>query len=154
MRTTQLVKEMTNMYHTQTLNNFIDALIRENKKWDADGYHLLIDDLSNADLEDFAAHLIEDDSTRKGGWEFLFSDLYREELASTFASYILSYGDEKEELKDALLDGLKKSAIKVYRELMQKLIDNRLDIVFHEDEHERKYPSDADDWDYQERAFL
>jgi hypothetical protein len=138
------------MNSTQTLFNYVDSLIRENKTSDCDGYYLDVDDLHDSDKEDFAAHLIEFNSFNKEGWDFLLDDVYREELASTFSSYILSYGEKKEDLKDAFLNGLKQSAIKVYRNQMQNLIDDRIGDVYHEDQWEAKHPCDRDDWDYQE----
>lgn len=142
------------MKPTQSLNHFVDSIIRENKIHDRDGYKLDIDNLSNSDKEDFAAHLIEYDSFNKEGWYFLLEDVYREELASIFASYILSYGNQKEILKDGLLEGLKKSAIKAYQERMQTLINERIKYVYQDDEWERMHPSDTDDYIYRKASSL
>ena len=138
------------MNNTQTLINYVDSLIRENKVADRDGYYLDADKLHVSDREDFAAHLIEYDSCNKEGWDFLLDDEYREDLARTFSAYMLAYGSNRDELKDAFLEGMKECSTKAYQKRMQILIDQRIADVYREDEYERKHPCDADDWDYQE----
>jgi hypothetical protein len=140
---------MTDMNHTKTLFNFIHSLIRENKTATIDGYYLDVNDLHDSDKENFAAHLIEFNSFQKEGWDFLFEDSFREELASTLSDCILSYGDQRESLKDALFNGLKQSSMKFYQQKMQELIDDCLDDVYRED-MDYFNSCDQDDRDYQE----
>ncbi len=135
---------MTTYYND--LISFTDSFIRDNKKITPDGYALDVHELSDWQLEEFAAQLIEYESCEREGWEWLFDDAYREELASTFAAMILtSRRDQKEELKIALIESLKQSAVKTHKSRMQSWIDMRIGIVNREDDYERANPCDCED---------
>lgn len=128
------------------LINYVDSLIRENKTVQIDGYHLTIDSLDEYDIEEFTAHLINQDSLNYEGWDFLYYDNFGEELAKTFADYLLSYGDKKDELKNIFLGALTKSASQAMRHRMQNLIEDRLRYVEIEDMEERSDRSEPEDY--------
>jgi hypothetical protein len=145
------VKGMTSL---RNLHLYVDSLIGTNHRDTLDGWELNVNDLHTSDAEEFAGHLILDDCRKKAGWDWLLDDAFNGELAATFAEYMLAYGSKQEELKDAFLEGLKQTAIKVLKDRMQTMIDDQIGTVEAEDDYERRHPCDADDWDYQEGARL
>ncbi len=128
------------------LISFTDSFIRDNKKITPDGYAINVNEFRDWELEEFAAQLINYESCEKEGWDWLLEDAYRDELAGTFAAMILSWRKgEKEELKIALIESLKQSAIKTHKSRMQSWIDTRIGIVEREDDYERANPCDCED---------
>lgn len=132
----------------KALNQFVDNLIRENKSTTSDGYQLTVDKLHRLEKEDFAAHLIACDTTKKDGWEWLNNASVQDELSQLFAASLLSYGSKQTEIRDRFFECMRNAAVETLRGRMQDVIDERISDVFQEDQYELKHP--ADDWDYQE----
>lgn len=108
------------------LINYIDCLI----EWVGDGKKLSITDLSWGDKKHFIAHIIKFKISEGEGWDWLMDSNNREQILSKFCDYLLAFGDEeREEYLEDFVQELINSATTELNELMQHLINVRIEYI-------------------------
>lgn len=120
---------MTAKYYHKILLPYLDDLIRTNVIKKPYGYCIDIHDLSESDLQSFAAHLIQVDMESGDLWDWLYEQADKSVL-SMFSKYMLTYDQDT---LHQFMNSLSKSAINYYFYRMKELIEERLPWVQHED---------------------
>jgi len=126
---TQTVKGMTNM--NRKLTSYIDDLIRNNFTFGVDGYELDVESLGEPDIDDFMLQLHSLDDNDSRPYEFMDDD---SSITSALRKLILDDSiDERIHFGEVIKDSMRNH----YMPKMQEMINDRIDIVEHEDNEER-----------------
>ena len=130
MKTTQIVKGMTNMRPTADVSKFVRDLVSHYASYDkmSGGYSVHINDIPEFDLQELAALLISKDDSCASEATSFDNPAYEKTMLPALMRYLKNSTDRDEEIEfnKAWRDGVTSYFYKTIQELLNEECNNKL----------------------------